>query len=64
MAQPQTLTGYAVGGPRDRVKLTASPRWDGLVIQKKTQGQRILYYSGYYIWSIETSKWVWMKNKR
>lgn len=54
--QPKPLSamvsGKAVGGPRDGIKLTASRNWDGIVMENSVRA-----YNGKYIWDGEG--WVW-----
>lgn len=51
------LTGIASGGPRDNVKLSAPPLWDGIVY-KTTKGRSP--YKGRYVWT--KNKWKWETN--
>lgn len=62
-------TGFAIGGPRDKVKLTASADWDGRVVQSGggTEGRDFgeggaikRYYPGRYRWSATIPGWVWV----
>lgn len=61
------LTGIANGGPRDGVKLTCPPSWNGLIKRPATIYTRSTYdpkayYPGYYVWS--ASEWVWIADPK
>jgi hypothetical protein len=48
---PELLVGYAVGGPRHGIKLSAGHSWDGLIRQSAESNASIVYWPGKYIWS-------------
>lgn len=50
------LTSKAIGGPRDKIKLSASARWDGLVYKHNKGGH--VPYNGRYEWKRESWRWV------
>lgn len=54
------VEGTARGGPRDGVKLTASPNWDGRVKVpgKEIEGRESHFYPGYYKWT--GKDWLWL----
>jgi hypothetical protein len=54
--------GLAIGGPRDGVKLTAQPDWDGRIAfydrtPFHTPVQR--HHPGRYKWDTALNTWVW-----
>lgn len=53
------LEAYAVGGPRDRVKLTAPIRWDGKIYRNSVS------YPGHYVFTLigksESPIWKWIE---
>lgn len=53
------LTGVAIGGPRNNVKLTAAYNWDGFIwiLGEKTSSYRTKRHAGQYIWN--GINWVW-----
>lgn len=63
-------TGIAQGGPRDRVRLSASASWDGRVEQVGAVSERAFaeggstsrrYYPGRYKWCGHPyNTWVWV----
>lgn len=52
------FTSYALGGPRDNVKISAPFSWDGMV-RSPTPGHAITYYRGRYQWDLCAERWVW-----
>ena len=67
------LEGKAKGGPRDGVKLSAPPRWDGRVRMPGSaanhnvtdpESMRVKFYQGHYDWKplrwTEVHTWVWV----
>lgn len=57
------LTGKAVGGPRDGVRLSAGVSWDGRVALKRegNTGSSTLWHPGRYVWQDET--WTWQPSE-
>lgn len=53
------LEGYAIGGPRDGIKLTASPFWDGGVTERYTGNGAPVLFEGHYEWSNKHKTWIW-----
>lgn len=56
------LTGIALGGPRHGVKLTAGPRWDGVVRHQQPGSMAAeagLAYPGRYKFDFVIDTWVW-----
>jgi len=55
------LTGTAIGGPRDRVKLSAPETWNGKVRKSNSNANqdKFVYYKGHYTWSTVEKTWVW-----
>jgi len=62
------VTGKAVGGPRDGIKLTAGVDWDGRVQVFTTSApddkRGRTYHKGRYIWSDVTSTWNWRADEK
>ena len=56
-------TSIAQGGPRDGIKLTCPPQWDGRVrVPTKTeQPVKIPWYPGRYLWEAWAG-WVWYED--
>ena len=53
-------TGFAVGGPRNNVKLTASDNWHGKIQLPKVKPDAIKeFYPGRYRWDAQKDSWVW-----
>lgn len=66
------MTGYAIGGPRNNVKLSAPLVWDGrirLKSPKDAQQQptstelRKAFYPGRYKWNPDYQQWIWISDK-
>ena len=61
-------TGIAVGGPRDRVKLSAPDTWNGLVSKTNKAGElsSIRFLPGRYVWGYhygaDRVTWYWVPN--
>jgi hypothetical protein len=59
------LEGSAVGGPRDGVKLSAGPGWNGKIKRKSIGSnepeptKQEAFYPGYYQWDPHYG-WVWI----
>lgn len=52
-------TGIAIGGPRDGVKLSAGPSWDGRVKDiRHSMGAIERYFPGRYRWVERV--WLWL----
>ena len=51
--------GVARGGPRDGIKLTASPGWDGVVYHPPRGSGKPAPYPGRYRFDYEANTWVW-----
>lgn len=54
------LTGVAVGGPRDGIKLSAGVGWTGHVRDRrvvKPGSSKVINFPGRYIWCDGT--WIW-----
>lgn len=54
-------TAYAIGGPRDKVKLTCPADWDGRIRipTKVEQPVKVPWYPGRYVWA--AAWWVWQE---
>lgn len=46
--------GVAIGGPRSGAKLSASPTWNGIVLNPQKQP-----YQGRYKYDLATGTWMW-----
>lgn len=68
---PVFCVGKAIGGPLDKVKLSAPEKWDGKIrIKSRTPGELLAaYYPGYYKWGVANPEdfdtelivsWVWI----
>lgn len=63
------MTGVAVGGPRDGVKLSAGSSWDGRVRlrppknEQEMPSSKIIFHPGYYKWYPKYDSWVWISDK-
>lgn len=55
--------GFAMGGPRDGVKLTAGARWDGRVQTPEATAKVPKYFKGRYEWDWDFRAWVWHADK-
>lgn len=60
----ELLSGIAVGGPRDGVKIDAPVGWNGKIKKPNHSGVRTEdLYKGYYNWEFveyyKTYSWVW-----
>jgi hypothetical protein len=64
-----SLEGIAVDGPRDGVKLSCPPNWDGRVglPQQGPGGAATRYYPGRYQWLFDptsnTYTWIWNRDR-
>jgi len=58
MYQTNMYTAKARGGPRDGVKLSAGPEWDGAV-RKPQQRNNVTYYPGRYKFNPIAWHWDW-----
>ena len=63
-----TLVGIAIGGPRDRVKLSCPMSWHGKIVRPNMSHivddsgcsiRKDAYYDGHYVWSLQEHTWVW-----
>jgi hypothetical protein len=54
--------GKGRGGPRDGIKLTAGPKWDGRVRLpgKEMEVARTHFYPGFYKWT--GTDWLWIES--
>lgn len=58
--------GRAVGGPLDRVKLTAQASWNGRIPKEKSVNKArehvigVPMYPGHYTFDMHIGKWVWI----
>lgn len=60
------ITGVAVGGPRNGVKLSASSAWNGVVrknVKDASSPDSGEPYPGRYVFDIRLNSWVWDDTK-
>ena len=57
------LQSRALGGPRDGVKLTAGPSWNGRVETPQSTPKAPKYYGGRYVWDWDFQAWIWHADK-
>lgn len=55
----ELLTGVAIGGPRNNVKLMCPPRWNGRIERPRNASGPITYYPGRYVWDEDFKTWIW-----
>lgn len=75
---PTMLEGIAKGGPRNGIRLSASPRWDGRVRKPTSklnhgvtdpESMRVSFYQGHYVWKPVSTPptfyetWVWITHQ-
>lgn len=53
--------GVGVGGPRNGIKLSAGPTWDGRIKKKGNENKNDngAYHRGRYIWDADLQVWEW-----
>jgi len=57
------ISGKAIGGPLDGVKVTAGVSWFGTIPTHRLRADALVrYYPGRYVWNIDKSCWVWQDN--
>jgi len=58
------LSGKAIGGPRDGVRLEALPTWDGRITVHSTTAVEDKrgrgHHPGRYTWDPDQTTWVWV----
>lgn len=63
------LIGYAQGGPRNGVKLSAGIDWDGRIPMPREGVGAQKFYPGHYEWVFKDPErpigiWEWIKNRK
>lgn len=53
------LQSFAMGGPRDGIKLTAGLKWDGRVRLPGSTDKAPKYHRGRYEWDWDYNAWIW-----